>query len=68
MFEINDKVQLTQDSCEYYEDADPSLYDLCGIVLTVTAMTDDSAGEMLCDVEDEYGEGFVFYGFELEHA
>jgi len=66
MFEYGDEVTLTEESCAYYEDADPSLWDLCGVPLTVIGIEEREDGAQICDVETEDGECFTFYDFELE--
>lgn len=66
MFEYGDEVQLTDDALSYYQDADPSLWNLGGFSLTVIGVDEDSPQTV--DVETDDGECFTFYEFELEFA
>lgn len=66
MFEDGDVVQLTEDSCEYYEKSRPYLADVCGCPLTVIDGWRDCDDDYLYRVRDDSGETFSFYEFELE--
>ena len=69
MFDYGDEVQLTEESCKYYDSDEQIALGLCGVPLTVVGIDDSRAdGVLVYDVEDGDGECFTFFGYELEYA